>query len=240
MRDYVVYKHTNKINNKIYIGITNDVKRRWRNNGIEYKSSGKNAHFRNAIVKYGWDNFKHEILATGLTKEEAGEKEKQLIAKFNATDKTIGYNVARGGNGGAIYQIHPKGMLGKHQSTEWREEHSAWASNHANNAMTNGQVIWGVTHVHPKGMSGKHQSAKHAEAMKRLSGKNNPRSSTLEISFPDGRVKTVYGFREAHDEIGISVQTINKLIKTGLPFGNGIVSMKNNPNYGLTIKKIPS
>ena len=35
--DYCVYVHVNKINGELYIGITNDLKSRWRNNGAAYK-----------------------------------------------------------------------------------------------------------------------------------------------------------------------------------------------------------
>ena len=66
---YIVYQHKNKINNKVYIGITSQIpERRWGSNGCNYKSS---PHFYSAIQKYGWDNFEHNILFTNLTKEKA-------------------------------------------------------------------------------------------------------------------------------------------------------------------------
>ena len=70
---YIVYQHKNKINNKVYIGITSRTpQERWGNQGCNYKSS---PYFYNSIQKYGWDNFEHNILYTDLTKEEACKKE---------------------------------------------------------------------------------------------------------------------------------------------------------------------
>ena len=71
MNNYTVYMHTNLINDKKYIGITQQVpEMRWKN-GKGYKPT---SHFRKAIVSYGWNNFKHEILYTGLTAEQASLK----------------------------------------------------------------------------------------------------------------------------------------------------------------------
>lgn len=94
-RCYVVYKHTSP-SNKVYIGVTcqNPPEKRWAN-GKGYRD---NKHFNNAILKYGWRNFLHEILLVELTKEEAIEKETELIAKYNATNREYGYNIALGGN----------------------------------------------------------------------------------------------------------------------------------------------
>ena len=93
MNTYCVYKHTAP-NGKIYIGITRqNPLARWCN-GFGYKN---NAHFWNAIVKYGWDNFSHEILFDGLTKAEACEHEKRLIAESRSNDPAQGYNISSGG-----------------------------------------------------------------------------------------------------------------------------------------------
>ena len=92
--NFTVYKHTSP-NGKVYIGITmqNPI-RRW-NNGLGYSH---NEHFHRAIVKYGWDNFKHEILYSGLTKEEAEQTEISLIAEYKSNDPEYGYNIQSGGN----------------------------------------------------------------------------------------------------------------------------------------------
>lgn len=93
MKNYIVYKHTSP-NNKVYIGITcKDPKRRWQN-GNGYSTSVK---FYRAIQKYGWENIKHEILFENLTKEQAEQKEIELIAFYNSTDERFGYNISSGG-----------------------------------------------------------------------------------------------------------------------------------------------
>ena len=94
MNNYCVYKHTFP-NGKVYIGITRQKpERRW-NRGRGYEQS---TYMWNAIQKYGWENIKHEILYEGLTKEEAENKEIELIAKYKSNDSIHGYNIANGGN----------------------------------------------------------------------------------------------------------------------------------------------
>ena len=66
--------HKNKINDKVYIGITSrDAKDRWGVNGSGYGE--QQIAFKNAIDKYGWDGFEHIIIAENLTQQEASEME---------------------------------------------------------------------------------------------------------------------------------------------------------------------
>ena len=92
--NYTVYKHICP-NNKVYIGIT--VKKpevRW-NKGLGYK---KQDYFYKAILKYGWDNIKHEILYKNLSKEEAENIEIKLIKEYKSNIREFGYNISNGGN----------------------------------------------------------------------------------------------------------------------------------------------
>lgn len=91
---FYIYKHTNKINNKVYIGQTcQKPEYRWGSQGQNYHSS----HFKNAIQKYGWDNFAHEILYSNLSLEEANKIEELLIKQYNSTNPFYGYNSDKGG-----------------------------------------------------------------------------------------------------------------------------------------------
>lgn len=92
---FTVYQHINKTNQKRYIGITQqNVTRRWRFDGSGYKN---NPYFWHAIQKYGWDNFDHIIIKTGLSQQEACEMERDLIAQYQSNDLVHGYNIADGG-----------------------------------------------------------------------------------------------------------------------------------------------
>ena len=106
MGNWTVYKHTNKINGKSYIGITSrKPEDRWGTNGYKYQSQkSKYLCFSKAIQKYGWDNFTHEILFTGLTKEDACKKEKELISFYNSK-APFGYNLTDGGEGTSGYEV---------------------------------------------------------------------------------------------------------------------------------------
>ena len=86
---YRVYRHTSP-EGKVYIGITSQKpQHRWGTGGNGYQN---NALFWHDIQKYGWDNFKHEILYEDLTQGEALKLESSLIHEHKATKPDFGYN----------------------------------------------------------------------------------------------------------------------------------------------------
>lgn len=95
-RCWTVYVHTNMVNGKMYVGITSEsVNRRWRN-GKGYKAGV----FKNAIQKYGWDGFEHEVVSENLTESEAKAFEITLIRELDThVDNRNGYNCTEGGDG---------------------------------------------------------------------------------------------------------------------------------------------
>ena len=97
---YTVYLHICP-NGKRYYGSTQqDVDKRWLN-GHGYKYNDK---FWEDIVKYGWINIEHIIVAKELTKDEAYWLEEELIKVFDTTNSDKGYNVAKGGHGANGYK----------------------------------------------------------------------------------------------------------------------------------------
>lgn len=96
-KKWCVYIHTNKINGKKYVGITskNPPEKRWGKHGSRYKD---NVYFWNAIQKYGWDNFKHEVILKNETLDFANKAEKCLIKTYNCR-APHGYNLTDGGDG---------------------------------------------------------------------------------------------------------------------------------------------
>lgn len=99
---FYIYKITNIINNKIYIGQTiHSIEERFR--GHVYaseKSDSSNVLLQNAIKKYGKDSFKIEIIEVCTTREQLDLREKCWINYYNSRNKDIGYNMAPGGEGG--------------------------------------------------------------------------------------------------------------------------------------------
>lgn len=98
---YTVYKHTFP-NGKVYIGITRlNTERRWSNGtGYLKKKNGKYCQplMANAVLKYKWEDIRHEILFYNLTKKEAEQKEIELITFYKSNDDKFGYNLEHGGN----------------------------------------------------------------------------------------------------------------------------------------------
>ena len=96
---YVVYIHTclaeGSSYGKVYVGITyRKPQKRWGVRGNNYEHC---KYFDNAIKKYGWDKFSHEIVASGLTREEAFEKEHEFVVRYDAMNPERGFNLTLGG-----------------------------------------------------------------------------------------------------------------------------------------------
>lgn len=93
-KKFIVYRHISP-SGKVYIGITSNTPSvRWGKNGNQYKDSKR---FYNAIKKYGWDNFKHEILLENQPEKAAKYTEKYLIRWYKI--HRISYNITDGGEG---------------------------------------------------------------------------------------------------------------------------------------------
>lgn len=108
-----VYLTTNLINNKLYIG-----QHRYSKPVIDRSYLGSGYVLRNAIKKYGKENFKCEILEFIETKQDANEREKFWIAYYRENFPGMVYNI-NGGGEGADYTRY---------SAEWKKEHLGHAT----------------------------------------------------------------------------------------------------------------
>lgn len=193
---YSVYCHTNKINGKKYIGITKrKPEERWGNNGCHYKRCKL---FYNAIRKYGCDNFEHDILFINLSKDEAVEKEKELIKKYNSNDNHYGYNLTKGGDG----------LNGYIPTEETRKKMSIM--NSGKNNYFYGKRFYGKKNPY----YGKKHSSKTKDLISQhhadVSGKNNPRAKAVYCIELDLLFDTSI---EACHKLGINNQSIANCCK---------------------------
>jgi len=94
----IVYCALNTLNNKVYIGYTQQTLNDRKKSHISHAKWEKdNTYFHNAINKYGKENFQWFVIFQGFFLEELKEKEKQFIKRFKSNDKQYGYNLTSGG-----------------------------------------------------------------------------------------------------------------------------------------------
>ena len=94
--NYKLYVHTSP-SGRQYVGITRQepAEKRWQHGAKNYAN---NVYFCRAILKYGWENFSHEVICDGMSKEEAALAERMLISVLG-TRAPYGYNETDGGFG---------------------------------------------------------------------------------------------------------------------------------------------
>jgi group I intron endonuclease len=93
----IIYKTTNLITGKFYIG-------KDKYNNPNYLGSG--VKLKDAIKKYGLQNFKKEIVEYCESYDYMNEREKFWIEYYQSINPTVGYNISTGGDGGDNFTNH--------------------------------------------------------------------------------------------------------------------------------------
>lgn len=245
---FIVYKHTSP-SGKVYIGITQqEPGRRFRPNGSGYKN---NKYFWHAIKKYGWSNFKHEILYSGISKEIACAVEIELIEKHNSTNKEHGYNISFGGEhtvhseetrkkiSEAMYNLSPevrkkisKSLKGRVMPEETRKKISESFKGHVMHAETRRKLSNAHKgHVHSEATRKKMSEIKKGHTVseytrKKLMSENVCRKRNANIpKRPVVCVETgiVYeSARVAQRQTGINQSSISKVCNDKLKTAGGL------------------
>ena len=102
MEKYYIYRITNNINHKTYIGQHKYCKSLL----VEDRYMGSGVILRKAQKKYGIENFSKEIITIAMSRSEANVLEKYYIAKERKENNFGCYNVADGGQGGGQKGYH--------------------------------------------------------------------------------------------------------------------------------------
>ena len=93
---YIIYLLTNNVNNKVYVGVTNNYLKRMR----EHKGTYNNYLISKAIKKHGWNNFNSQILLETEDAEYAYKvAESSFIQQYQSNNPKKGYNLTEGGQG---------------------------------------------------------------------------------------------------------------------------------------------
>lgn len=103
MKPHYLYKITNTINGKMYVGITADPKRR-KNQHFNKRKYSAISIVKQAIDKYGKESFLFEVICVG-SKDYIAELEVKAIDLYRTREKKFGYNIKPGGEKGRGYAI---------------------------------------------------------------------------------------------------------------------------------------
>lgn len=129
----LIYKITNLINNKIYIGLTaRTIEERWKQHVNQSKK--KNYYIARTIRKYGKENFKIEQIDKAYSIKELKSKEKYWIAKYQSNNRNIGYNLTDGGEKAqpndelilSVIETRQKNSSKNYLGVYWSEERKTW------------------------------------------------------------------------------------------------------------------
>jgi group I intron endonuclease len=164
--DGVIYKATNKVNGKVYIGQTVcDFHKRKLKHFSKSNEEKPTMYFHRALKKYGKDSFKWEVIENCDSKKELDDMEFHYIKQYDSFKN--GYNMTLGGEG-SVGRKHTKEAMLKISNSR------------------KGILVSEETKVKLSKMrKGKKKSKDHVKAVA------ESKSEYWEITFPDGRIKII-------------------------------------------------
>lgn len=113
MTNFCIYTIHNIVNNKIYVGKTNNIKNRWSRHKANMRSKDvsvkKPIHL--AMKKYGLKNFIFSVIQTFEKEEECLRAEIYWIKYFNSIDRNLGYNLTEGGTGSSGFKLSEEAKI---------------------------------------------------------------------------------------------------------------------------------
>lgn len=149
-----IYKITNNINGKVYIGKSVDIKERWKKHKRNYnniKKKSYNFSLYQAIRKYGLDNFSFEVVEE-CKREQLNEKEVYWIKEYQSYPLSLGkgYNMTPGGECGRVSKIDIYKIINLLQNTDLSQQEIAKRENtriEIISNINNGKYSWHLNNV---------------------------------------------------------------------------------------------
>lgn len=204
MRSYDVYKITNKVNNKVYIGISSKgASARFREH-IYAAEHGSPYKIHKAINKYGKDNFLFEVIDFCNSWDELVEKEQYYISLYDSKNDEKGYNMTDGGDG----------TFGRQQSEETKEKIRQKAI---------GREVTETTRI-KLSEAGKVLTEARKAYFESGNIGSTRKKAVLQYTKDGDFLKEYSGVNEAHRETGIAASTLISALKH-----KNIVGSKVNP-----------
>lgn len=117
----IIYKVTNLVNQKIYIGQSiNSLEHRRSEHYRDSKRTDRPAvYFHKALLKYGYASFKWEVIEELDSLELLNEREIYWISFYNSSQRNKGYNLKHGGQNGGTCCLETKNKIGKATKERW-------------------------------------------------------------------------------------------------------------------------
>lgn len=188
-----IYLWVNSINNKKYVGQTQDFGRRMS----KYKGNQYNRYMKFAVQKYGIENFDIYIIEKDIPLDKLNEREQYWIDYFQCCDHDKGYNIVDVVNSPRLYG-ELNGMYGKKHSKEWRKNHSEWLKNK-----------WANDKEYREFWKNRISGENNYFYDKHFVGKLNPRARAVRCVETNKTYDTIL---EASKDIGISRQNISHVL----------------------------